>query len=281
MLLVNGPDGPEFVPDSFEEAAIRLDRTPELWLEHELSWLRTKLLDAAGLCRAHVVAPDGVTHIDAKRPWNKRSWAVFRRTTAFDRKRPHMINYQLDSSWVLVRTTTKPEPPRLDRGHKACRIQHTTDAAERGARQRAAAARKKLGEDSALVALVEQLKQLDRTEWSRLSAHLPPQLTQLTLRRIMVELLLHLQGNQCAVCDTRTSGRILLPRGFSYAVLDHDHATDLVRGALCCRCNSAEGGGLTTWTAELEPRLEAYRANPPAAAFGWYYGQPEPRTPWW
>lgn len=280
MRLVFGPDGPELVPEPSEEAAIRLDRTPELWLEEELLWLRTLLLDGAGLCRPHAVAPDGATYVDTKRPWNKRSWAVFGRVTAFHRNRPGMFNIQLGSNWMLVRTVTKPEPPRLDRGQKACRIQHTIDAAERGARQRAAAARKKLGEDTALAELVEQLKQLDLDEWPMLPAHLPPQLNQLTVRRIMVELLLHRQGNRCAVCGTRISGRILSPRGFSYAVLDHDHATDLVRSALCGRCNSAEGGAPTTWTAELEPLLEAYRANPPAAALGWYYGQPEPRASW-
>ncbi|MGF0320938.1 endonuclease domain-containing protein [Nocardia fluminea] len=281
MLLVHGPDGPEFVLEPSEEAAIRLDSTPELWLEEELPRLRTLLLDPAGLCRPHAVAPDGATYVDSKRPWNKRNWAVFGRVTGFHRNRSHMLNFQRNSNWMLVRTTTKPEPPRVDHGQKACRVQHTIDAAEQGARQRAAAARKKLGEDLALADLVDQLKQLDRKEWPRLLAHLPARLNQLTLRRIMIELLLHQQGNRCAVCGTKLSGKITSPRGFSYAVLDHDHTTDLVRGALCSRCNSAEGGALTTWTAELEPLLQAYRANPPAAAFGWYYGQPKPSAPWW
>lgn len=276
---MHGPDGPEFVLEPSEEAAIRLDRTPELWLEKELPRLRTLLLEPAGLCRPHAVAPDGATYVDSKRPWNKRNWAVFGKVTAFHRDRPDMFNFQLNSNWMLVRTATKPEPPRLDRGQKACRIQHTIDAAEQGARQRAAAARKKLGADLALAGLVDQLKQLDHKEWSRLLAHLPARLNQLTLRRIMIELLLHQQKNRCAVCGTKISGKITSPHGFSYAVLDHDHATDLVRGALCSRCNTAEGGGFT-WEAELEPLLAAYRANPPAAALGWYYGQPEP-APWW
>lgn len=280
MWLVNGPDGPDFCLEPFEEEAVSLERTPELWLEEELPRLHARLLDATGVCRPHAVAPDGVAHIDQKRPWNKRSWAVFSQMTSYERNQPWLYNYPT-GDWMLVRTTTKPEPPRLNRGQKACPIQHTIGAAEDGARARAAAARKKLGADTALHALVEQLKQLDHSEWSGLGAHLPPRLSQSTVRKIMVELLLHRQGDRCAVCGSRAFGRITSPRKYSYAVLDHDHATDLVRGALCSRCNSAEGGAPGTWTAELEPLLVAYRADPPAAAFGWYYGQPEPRSPWW
>ncbi|WP_229739451.1 endonuclease domain-containing protein [Nocardia rhizosphaerihabitans] len=265
----------------YEEAAISLARTPELWLEQELVDLRARLLDANGVCRPHAVAPDGVTYIDTRRPWKQRNWAVFRRVSVSLRNRPHLSNYRLVGEWELLRTTTSVERPRLSHNEKASRVQHSIAAAEEGARRRAAKALKQLDNDLMLRALVERLTQLDRSEWARLSDYLPPGLSQVKLRRVMVELLLHHQCGCCAVCGRRLYGKISPSRRFRQAVLDHDHDTDLVRGALCVSCNNAEGGSLINWTPELELLLDAYRANPPAAAFGWNYGQPEALSPWW
>jgi hypothetical protein len=59
------------------------------------------------------------------------------------------------------------------------------------------------------------------------------------------------QKGRCAICG---SAKFDL-------VTDHDHATALVRGQLCQRCNNNEARS-------DEPRYVAYRARPPAAILG-------------
>lgn len=67
------------------------------------------------------------------------------------------------------------------------------------------------------------------------------------------------QRGRCAVC-----GRAI------YLEIDHDHASDAVRGYLCRRCNSYEGK--TKWghrvPAGMPALFDAYRARSPAAALG-------------
>lgn len=79
---------------------------------------------------------------------------------------------------------------------------------------------------------------------------------ELAARRRMLAVLVAHQNARCALCGTR--GEPL--------VLDHDHATGAVRGALCPYCNGAEG--LNSGDAAT---LAAYRAHPPASGWGWIY----------
>jgi Recombination endonuclease VII len=62
--------------------------------------------------------------------------------------------------------------------------------------------------------------------------------------------LCQLQDGKCAVCGEHTE----------FLLVDHDHATGLVRGLLCLACNSREGRPGGNYL-----DIEAYRASPPAA----------------
>jgi hypothetical protein len=70
------------------------------------------------------------------------------------------------------------------------------------------------------------------------------------------------QGKGCAICRQERT-----------LVVDHDHATGLIRGLICAHCNVSEGAGLD------QPWMVEYRANPPAARIGLVvkYGSHRPR----
>jgi integrase len=70
-----------------------------------------------------------------------------------------------------------------------------------------------------------------------------------------------LQDGKCAICGEHTESLLV----------DHDHATGLIRGLLCWRCNSREGRPGGNY---LE--IEAYRTNPPAAELDWMWDWPDP-----
>lgn len=84
-----------------------------------------------------------------------------------------------------------------------------------------------------------------------------------------------LQEGKCAACQ------VAPPH-----VIDHDHATDLVRGLLCIECNPREGYGQDDCL--HRPRcFSVYRADPPAAPFGWRFSllshrwkRTDARAPW-
>jgi integrase len=73
--------------------------------------------------------------------------------------------------------------------------------------------------------------------------------------------LYQLQDGKCAVCGDHTE----------FLVVDHDHATGLVRGLLCWPCNIREGRPGANYL-----DIEAYRNNPPAADLGWMWDWPDP-----
>lgn len=69
-----------------------------------------------------------------------------------------------------------------------------------------------------------------------------------------IDALEELQGARCGACRYQRTR----------LVLDHDHMTGGTRGLLCRSCNGIDGGLGSA-------AIEAYRANPPAAGFGWIY----------
>lgn len=71
------------------------------------------------------------------------------------------------------------------------------------------------------------------------------------------------QADRCAVCGE--TGRRL--------VIDHDHATGLVRGWLCISCNTREGAAVGPGTV-----FARYRERPPTAILGLTIRYRDPRT---
>lgn len=89
--------------------------------------------------------------------------------------------------------------------------------------------------------------------WHRRRARLAAQCEYLEqCERLARSLLADWQEERCAVCGGR---RVRL-------VLDHDHATGLVRGLLCASCNICEG------SAALGSALGRYRSRNPASILG-------------
>lgn len=72
-------------------------------------------------------------------------------------------------------------------------------------------------------------------------------------RHRVISMLLRHQDGRCGFCETE----LVTP------VLDHDHATGLVRGLLCGRCNTIEGR-----TSSEHVQWSAYRLSPPASVLG-------------
>lgn len=139
-------------------------------------------------------------------------------------------------------------------------VHHTITAAERDARTRARQARAKLARLRRWQADVDHALMFGAGQWDSVKfdnfvcAMAPDQ-----ARWVLLRLLARVQDGRCAACG-------IIP---SRLVLDHDHDTGLCRGALCDGCNSAEGDGFGA--DNREHQLAAYRANPPAAEFGWLF----------
>lgn len=88
------------------------------------------------------------------------------------------------------------------------------------------------------------------------------------LHSTYVGILRIVQNGRCAACRRRDP--VLL--------LDHDHATGLVRGLLCRSCNTQEGLNDTV------PHIRRYLRHPPAMDYDWIYvtshdGAPRRRPP--
>lgn len=78
-----------------------------------------------------------------------------------------------------------------------------------------------------------------------------------TLPQRTYDAILSAQGGGCAMCDRQPEGRRL--------DVDHDHATGLVRGLLCRRCNR-QLGRLQARTPRRLAATSPYLSNPPAQA---------------
>lgn len=76
--------------------------------------------------------------------------------------------------------------------------------------------------------------------------------------REVIEALVALQGNKCAVCDKELGG---WPSNATH--VDHCHDTGVVRGLLCRSCNMKEG-----WVRRYGARLSQYLSAPPASRVG-------------
>lgn len=220
---------------------------PDRWLHDQCAWLRSTLQpDQAGTCRAYVLMPDGAVVQRADELWKDRRWATIAR--------------QHDGPWRVVQTSSRSEKPRS--AVHVVPVHHTLAAAERDARTRARQARARCGQLRRWQADVDRAIAFGPDFWA--SDNFDDELRAMAVDRarwILVRLLAHAQDGRCASCVTVPATRL---------VLDHDHDTGLVRGALCDGCNSAEGGGFAA-TLRREPQLAAYLANPPAARFAWIY----------
>jgi hypothetical protein len=81
-----------------------------------------------------------------------------------------------------------------------------------------------------------------------------------------------MQGERCAIClalyCSGPQNRRVDPAPWLLE-LDHDHATDMIRGLLCASCNSCEAHPRYA----LHPLFCAYRAAPPAIGMGWQFSE--------
>lgn len=222
---------------------------PDQILAERLSWLRVTLRpDRTGRCRAYVLMPDGSVVHRSDQLWEDRRWASIYR--------------HHDSPWQVAQTSSRPEKPRM--AAQAVPVHHTLAAAERDARTRARHARARRGQLRSWQADVDRAIALGPDFWA--SWNFDDELRAMAVDRarwILLRLLAHAQEGRCASCDTVPLARL---------VLDHDHESGRVRGALCDGCNSAEGGGFGA-TPRRELQLATYLANPPAARFNWTYPQ--------
>jgi hypothetical protein len=71
-------------------------------------------------------------------------------------------------------------------------------------------------------------------------------------------ILLQEQGGKCGICES------IFYKHQDF-VIDHDHATTLVRGLLCRSCNTLEG-----CTTNPSQKMLSYLSNPPAKG-RWFY----------
>lgn len=225
---------------------------PDRWLAWQMEWLRRTLWPEPGWSRAYVVTPDRVVHIREDDLWEDRHWARISRSYDYLSGR--------GTGWTVVSTKTNPY-----KSGPVVPVHHQITQAHSAVRARARAARSQLNRmrrwqddvDRELDAVSpgpapSYWGSHDFKRWLALMA--PAQ-----ARWAMLQLLSRVQDDRCPICQRRAR-----------LVLDHNHATGIVRGALCPPCNGREGGG-GFGPPRLVAETEAYRACPPAAWLGWYF----------
>lgn len=242
------PQNPPDLVGPWSPPSNSLETEPNRWLTAEVERLHTILRpDKVGACRPYVRTPDNIVHTRSDRLWNNRHWASieYEPRRGFARK------------WEIVRTTVGR--PHTD--FRVVPILRTIEPAKEAARRRAQGAHARRRERQERENDVAWGIETGPDNWDSAGFH--GFLASMSVERarwIMVRLLVHVQCERCAVCQHQ----------YRKLVLDHDHATGLVRGALCNGCNGAEG-----WTVEARPELveplRKYRANPPATRFGWTF----------
>ncbi|MFI5627592.1 endonuclease domain-containing protein [Nocardioides sp. NPDC051685] len=217
-------------------------------VEEQLAVLRELLIpDRSGHCRPYVITPDSAIHVRSDTRWEGRYWA---------RLENRDWGSGWGGGWVVAATSLTP----WKQASRMVPVHHRIAPAEHEARRRA---RQRRGQEARLR---RRQSDIDNAVSQGPHAWTTPEfrdwlrtLEVITARQIMLRILSDLQRGQCAICDR--------PRRL---VLDHDHVTGLVRGALCSACNAAEGGG------GLGPPppatlIERYRTDPPAQGLRWIY----------
>lgn len=253
VSLKGGPPGPT-LDHMLVRPAPELRADPDRWLAWQMEWLRRKLRPEPGWSRAYVVTPDHVVHLRDDDLWEDRHWARICRSYGL---------YGQRTGWTVV--STKTSPYKSPGAGPVVPVHHQIAQAHSAVRARARSARSQLNRMRRWQDDVD--REVDGVppgpapshwgtyDFRRWLALMPPVQAWWTMLRVLS----HIQDGRCLICQSHAR-----------LVLDHDHVTGIVRGALCPPCNGREGGG-GFGPPRLVAETEAYRARPPAARLGWYF----------
>lgn len=227
---------------------------PDRWLAWQMEWLRRTLWPETGWSRAYVVTPDHVVHVREDDLWEDRYWARICRV--------YEPMYGRPTGWRISSTSANPYKRSSS---VVVPVHHQINQAHSAVRARARSARGHLNrmqrwQDDVDRELEGVLPGSAPYYWSSdgfrvwLAGMAP-----IRARWTMLRLLSHVQDGQCSICQRRVP-----------LVLDHNHYTGIVRGALCASCNGREGGG-GFGPPQLVAETDAYRERPPAAWLRWHF----------